>query len=128
MTDTKKVILCPACGNLMSKIYMPEEGLDLDFCNDGCGGIFFDSQELEKFDKPTDNAEEIINIANNTFFNPVNDKIDRICPACGINMVKEYIEKADITIDICNFCGGKFLDNGEFQKIRDLKKITTLLS
>ena len=128
MADTKKVILCPACGSLMAKIYMPEKGLDLDFCNESCGGIFFDNRELEHFDTPTSNADEILDIAMNTFFNPVNDDIIRTCPSCGTTMEKEYIPEAEITIDICHICGGKFLDNGEFQKIRDLKKITTLLS
>ena len=121
MADTKKVIICPACGELMSKIYMPKENLDLDFCVNGCGGIFFDGKELEQFDEPTDNAVELLELAVSKFYKKVDDSIDRICPACGERMVKNKASDIDPIIDTCLSCGAKFLDNGEFKKIRDYK-------
>lgn len=126
MSDTKKLILCPACGEIMAKTYMPDAGLDLDFCDEGCGGIFFDNGELEQFDNPSKNADEILEVSETKFFNPVDTNITRKCPVCDIPMQKAKI--SDFEIDICPQCNGKFLDNGEFKKIRDLKELKTLLS
>lgn len=67
MVDTKKVILCPACGNTMSKIFLPDKNIDVDFCDD-CGGLFFDCGELESFDKNTQNSVDFIEMAHSKFF------------------------------------------------------------
>ena len=36
-------------------------------------------------------------------------------------MVKMGAADGTVQIDVCNTCGGKFLDNGELQKIRKYK-------
>ena len=51
MTDTKNQINCPACGKEMKKIYLPNEKINIDICLDGCGGIFFDNREFDKFNE-----------------------------------------------------------------------------
>ena len=51
MHDTLEQIECPACGKIMQKIPMSESGTMIDICLDGCGGIFFDGQELKHFDE-----------------------------------------------------------------------------
>ena len=39
------------------------------------------------------------------------------CPACGEEMEKVYVERAQCFIDVCtNGCGGIFFDNREFKK------------
>lgn len=39
------------------------------------------------------------------------------CPACGKEMEKIFIERANCNIDVCtNGCGGIFFDNREFKK------------
>ena len=51
MADTLQKIKCPACGREMEKVFIPSEGINLDICTQGCGGIFFDNRELDKFDE-----------------------------------------------------------------------------
>ena len=50
MADNLELIECPACGKKMHKIYMPSAGVNLDVCVDGCGCIYFDNREFNKFD------------------------------------------------------------------------------
>ena len=70
MSDNKEVITCPACGNYMQKIFMPEAGVNIDICLDGCGGILFDNREFQKFDEPHEKIDEILAaIKDKTFIN-----------------------------------------------------------
>ncbi len=119
MTDNKNDILCPACGKPMTKLNMSEAGVDIDICLDGCGGIYFDNRELEKFDEAHENIDEIIQAIKNKHFNSVDDKKIRTCPVCDSNMSKFGAANGEVEIDVCNNCGGKFLDNGELNKIRE---------
>ena len=66
--DTLETIKCPACGKDMEKIFIKSEGINIDICTKGCGGIFFDNREFKKFDEQHENLDEIIQAAeNNTF-------------------------------------------------------------
>ena len=49
--DTIDIIKCPACGKEMEKVFIPSEGINIDICTDGCGGIFFDNREFDKFNE-----------------------------------------------------------------------------
>ena len=42
-------------------------------------------------------------------------------PVCGSSMVKMGAAEGTVQIDVCQTCGGKFLDDGELQKIRKYK-------
>ena len=119
MTDTKDAINCPACDKVMTKIYIPEENINIDICLDGCGGIFLDNRELKKFDNPDSNIDKILEAVRDKEFEPVDEQEVRICPVCKVPMVKQGSGKGDIKIDVCNTCGAKFLDNGELQAIRE---------
>ncbi len=121
MTDTKFQVKCPACGNEMLKIYIPSEKIYVDICTDGCGGIFFDNRELDKFDDACEDYTEIAEALKSMGYVKIDDSVTRICPACGAKMVKNG-EVGGVIIDVCNICGGKFLDNGELEKIRAAEK------
>lgn len=119
MADTKEIINCPACGKPMAKIPVPAANINLDICLDGCGGIFFDNREFKKFDEQAESIDEITNAIIGKTFAPVDGNADRTCPVCGMKMVKNFASSLhEIQIDECYGCGGKFLDNGELQKIR----------
>ena len=128
MADTKRVILCPACGAVMTKIYVPEANIDIDFCIDGCGGIFFDNRELDTVKDLDKTAEEIIELAHSKFYNAVDESLTRYCPVCHVPMRKYMVDFSDLEIDTCDSCGGKFLDNQEFQKVCDFDSLTSLWS
>lgn len=119
MADNKITLDCPACGKEMKKIYMEEAGVNIDICIDGCGGIFFDNRELEKFDEKHENIDEILNAIEGKHFQPVEDKEVRFCPVCEAPMTKMGAANGEVQIDVCHQCNGKFLDNGELQKIRE---------
>lgn len=121
MSDTKEEIFCPACKTKMTKI-KTSIGINVDVCSEGCGGIWFDNRELEKFDENSENIDDIQKVLyGKTFLNVDKDNV-RYCPVCNAKMVKHQPSKdCEIEIDECYSCGGKFLDYGELDKIRASK-------
>ena len=119
MADNKEIIKCPACGEDMVKVLIPDLNIYVDICLNGCGGMLFDNRELEKIDEPHENIDDILTAIKEKSFKEVDIKKTRICPLCDIPMVK-LGEQTDVEIDVCNMCGAKFLDNGELQKLRAL--------
>lgn len=119
MADNLNDINCPACGKKMVKVFMPEQGVNLDVCADGCGGIYFDNREFSKFDKPNENISPLLELLKDKQFQSVDTSLIRICPTCGANMVKNFTNlEHEIEVDECYSCGGKFLDYDEINKIR----------
>lgn len=117
--DTLDIIKCPACGKEMEKVFIPSEGINIDICTNGCGGIFFDNREFDKFNEEHEDISLIEEKLKDKTFDPVDDDAERICPACSGKMVKNTTSTDGvIKVDDCYICGGKFLDFGELQKIR----------
>lgn len=120
MADTFKIIKCPACQKKMHKIFIPQHGINLDICLDGCGGIYFDNREFKYFDEQHENIDRITEVLKDKTFIKVDESLPRVCPVCGAKMVKNFSSiKREIQIDDCYSCGGKFLDNGELIKFRE---------
>ncbi len=119
MADNKEELLCPACGGKMTKIFVPEYNHYVDICLEGCGGIYFDNRELEHFDEQHESINEIYKIIKDKEFKKVEDDHKRKCPVCGAMMVQNSTSaNKTITIDCCYNCGGKFLDHGELEAMR----------
>ena len=119
MADNQDIINCPACGTKMEKVFVPEAGVYIDICLNGCGGMYFDNRELNKFDEKHENIDVLLESIKNKQFKYVDTTQKRICPVCKTPMVKHYMSvKREVEIDDCYGCGGKFLDFGELQKIR----------
>jgi len=120
MSDTLETLRCPACYKVMKKVFSPTEGVNIDICLDGCGGIWFDSREINYFNEQCENIDEIIEAIDGKEFVQVDQTNSRSCPVCGAKMAKTFSSvKKDIQLDECLGCGGKFLDNGELQAIRE---------
>lgn len=119
MTDTKENLTCPACGHSMKKVFVPSAGVNVDLCLEGCGGVFFDNRELDKFDEQTDDISAINGVLHGRDFEIVDKNKTRVCPVCHVPMVK-IGARSGVEIDSCNVCGGKFLDYGELEQIRSL--------
>jgi len=94
----------------------------VEVCQAGCGGIWFDNYELEKFDEPHESAgEELLDIERDESI--VVDRTKRLnCPKCdGIVMMRHFFcVKNEVEVDECPGCGGFWLDAGELGKIRSL--------
>ena len=119
MSDTHQQLKCPACNKDMTKVFIPKEGVNIDICLDGCGGMWFDSYEIKNFNEQNENIDEIIAAIEGKQFAKVDQTIRRFCPVCNTIMAKKNSSiNKDIQIDECLACGGKFLDNGELQAIR----------
>lgn len=117
--DTLETIKCPACGKEMEKVFIKSEGINIDICTEGCGGIFFDNREFDKFNEEHEDIAFLQGKLKGKNFEPVDDNAERICPACGGKMVKNTTSTdGGIKVDDCYICGGKFLDYGELEKIR----------
>lgn len=119
MADTLKTLKCPACGEEMEKVFIPSEGINLDICTKGCGGIFFDNREFKDFDEKDEDISKILEKIEGKDFKKVDTSADRFCPNCGAKMVKNHSSVHNtIEVDDCYGCGGKFLDRDELVKIR----------
>lgn len=119
MADTLKTLICPACGKEMEKVFIPKEGINIDICTQGCGGIYFDNREFKDFDEKDEDISIILEKLNNKEFTTVDQNAERHCPNCGAKMVKNHSSISHaVEIDECYNCGGKFLDREELVKIR----------
>lgn len=116
MTDTLKNINCPACGCEMTKVFIADKAINVDVCSNGCGGIYFDNQEIQEFNEENADLSEITDLVRGKNFPPADNSKVRICPSCGTKMAKTFV--FGIQIDTCYNCGGIFLDNGAFELVR----------
>ncbi len=119
MTDSLVTLICPACGKEMKKVYIKECDKVVDVCSQGCGGIFFDNQELKFFDEEDEMIDDIVGMLEGKYFSAVDSSETRICPVCNVPMVKNCTSgTSEVQIDECYTCGGKFLDYDELESIR----------
>lgn len=119
MTDNKKELRCPACGEVMKKVFMQDTKTNVDICVDGCGGIWFDLNEDKFYDEEHESIDEILNVYENKEYKQVNQQYDRYCPVCGAKLRKTYTSvKKEVQIDECLSCGGKFFDYKELEAMR----------
>ena len=109
---------CPRCNRSLEVVSVG--GVNVDVCQNGCGGIWFDLFELEKMDQPDESAGWLldnmrIDLALSVDYNKHID-----CPRCsGISMMRQsYHGNRSIMIDKCQSCGGTWLDFGELFAIR----------
>jgi uncharacterized protein len=119
---------CPKCEGTLNKVKLttrPEYGADIlsdseqtteievDQCL-SCHGIWFDIKGLEQY-----LAEKLI-LLNSPQAAPYKDlnKKDGLCPKCKQGMVKKPApKKAGFMVDVCEKCGGIWLDSSEIDKL-----------
>ena len=110
---------CPACENTLTRIC--ENNVELDVCNSGCGGIWFDQFELKKFDEPDEQISlDLLWLERNPSVS-VDHGARRDCPKCsGIVMMRHFFSaKHEVEVDECPSCGSYWLDAGELRSIRN---------
>ncbi len=110
---------CPSCGNELTQVVTG--GVTVDVCDGGCGGIWFDNFELQKFDEPNENADALLlNVVKDETVH-VEHNLRRYCPKCeDIVMMRHFFSpRREIEVDECPQCGGYWLDSGELATLRD---------
>jgi len=110
---------CPACSNPLEKVTV--EGITIDVCRTGCGGIWFDHLELKKVDEKHETAgQNIVDLKINPTVT-VDCSQRRNCPRCKTPVMRRHFmsEKREVAVDECPACGGIWLDWGELGQIRN---------
>ena len=109
---------CPVCNHPLKQLTV--SNVQVDACDGGCGGIWFDRFELSKFDEPHEHTgEELLNLKHDPQVVP--HQQTRIkCPKCpdAILMRHFFSVKRQVKVDICPSCAGTWLDAGELGTIR----------
>lgn len=111
---------CPACDRTLEQETVGD--VTVDICRSGCGGIWFDRFELQKFDEPHEEAgQQLLNTKTDSSI-----KIDRTkrlnCPTCdhAVMMRHFFSVKKEVEVDECPACAGIWLDVGELRHLRSL--------
>jgi len=109
---------CPACFNALKPLEVG--GVVVDACYGGCGGIWFDAFELQRFDEKRETAgEQLLHIPRDEQL-VIDFTRKRDCPRCeGIKLHRHFFSaKRRVQVDQCPNCGGYWLDAGELEQIR----------
>lgn len=108
---------CPACAATLETLSV--EGLAVDVCRSGCGGLWFDNFELHRVDEAHERlAEALLAIPAHPEVIELTNK--RPCPKCpDITMLQhKFSREKPVVVDECPNCGGLWLDGGELAEIR----------
>jgi Zn-finger nucleic acid-binding protein len=96
------------------------QGIQVDVCRGGCGGLWFDWLELKKVDEAHEEAGSALLEVERDPTRRVDTTQRRHCPRCGdVVMMRHFasVQRA-VEVDECPRCGGFFLDHGELNAIR----------
>jgi Zn-finger nucleic acid-binding protein len=108
---------CPACLNDLTEVQVG--GVNVDVCQGGCGGTWFDAFELQRLEKLAISAGgSILNIVRDPAVQ-VDPGRKRECPRCsGIKLKRHFFSaRRRVEVDHCPNCGGYWLDAGELAAI-----------
>ena len=111
---------CPRTGKELTAVTI--KGIEIEFST-GCGGVWFDNFELEKFDEINEEAGAVLAEHMKSFHVPLLNEGARLkCPKDTdvVMMRRFYSPKHQVEIDECPQCGGIWLDAEELSGIREL--------
>src|SRR5436190_8083560 len=105
---------CPACKNPLREKSAGD--MTLDTCYGGCGGIWFDANELERVSA---RAATTLHTIWQAPVNPAKLADPRMCPRCPDQALerKWFSDLKKVEIDQCPHCNGIWLDAGEFSRV-----------
>ncbi len=109
---------CPACQHKLDERTV--DGVTVDVCDGGCGGIWFDNYEIKKFDEPHESGgQDLLEVEKDPSIH-VDHTQRRQCPKCDdIVMMRHFSSvKHEVEVDECPGCGGVWLDHGELGHLR----------
>jgi Zn-finger nucleic acid-binding protein len=110
---------CPACDRELTGIQVG--AVEVDACQGGCGGVWFDAFELKKVDEQHEAAGEHLTQIERDPSLRVDAARKRDCPRCeGIKLKRHLFSRTSrVEMDHCPNCAGYWLDAGELEKIRE---------
>ncbi|MCP4291418.1 MAG: zf-TFIIB domain-containing protein [bacterium] len=95
--------------------------IEVDVCEGGCGGIWFDGHELKKVDEAHEAAgQHLLEVAYDPEVD-VDESQRRECPRCDSMIMMRHFSsiKREVEVDECPGCAGFFLDRGELNNLRN---------
>ena len=108
---------CSVCGKEMVQ---KNFGVNVDVCENGCKGMWFDRDELQMLDEKNDGLGAALENALRYPRSNAGNRGQIKCPTCSIPMhAHRYKRAREVNVDECYKCGGFFLDSGELTEIRD---------
>jgi Zn-finger nucleic acid-binding protein len=110
-------LVCPDCqGVLQPKMI---DAIEVDYCEEGCKGIWFDEGELYKVIKlPKGEIKENLKTEFKGAPGYVSENTKRQCPCCKVDMERYHWKaSSQIFLDFCPECYGFWLDKGELNAI-----------
>jgi hypothetical protein len=108
---------CPVC---KKEMVTENFGVDVDVCENGCKGIWFDHGKLEMLDQKNEGLGAALEAALRSPRNNEGKRGQIKCPKCSIPMHTHKFKRAqEVNVDECYKCGGFFLDSGELTEIRN---------
>ena len=108
---------CPACSN---NLKMWQVGaIEVDVCDEGCGGVWFDAFELQKAGRARETVAAKLNTVRRDEAVVVDLMAKRGCPRCeGVKLKRHFFSPTTkVHVDQCPSCGGYWLDYGELSLI-----------
>jgi Zn-finger nucleic acid-binding protein len=110
---------CPACKRVLKKIKVGSAALDI--CQGGCGGIWFDGDELDKVAKSAAVGKKVVAEITRTVELTVDEHRMLKCGHCrGVNLEQKLFSLGSgVIMDRCPKCAGVWLDFGELETIRE---------
>jgi uncharacterized protein len=108
---------CPACDHLLTESTLGSVAIDV--CEDGCGGIWFDANELKKVEEEHGDASSRIVQIRRAPASKLDATRARHCPRCPAQTLETRIPRlgSAIEFDCCPRCGGYWLDHGELETL-----------
>lgn len=108
-------LTCPNCNKIL--ITQQLHDTEIDYCENGCKGIWFDKGEIYKL-KHDKQLHKLLHKYEEKTQKDIDNESIRICPKCNIPLNKiNKPQNTNIYIDKCETCGGFWLDKGELDVI-----------
>lgn len=110
---------CPSCDHTLVESHAGD--IAVEICKSGCGGIWFDRDELFRFDEPHEfDVGLLLDIIEHRQIHKVDHDRLRHCPKCVHEpLVRQFFDiNNEVEFDQCWSCAGVWLDPGEIDTIR----------
>lgn len=110
---------CPACALGLEEKQLGI--LSLHVCLKGCGGIWFDTLEMDQVDQETEAVSELVFSARPAGGMTVDPLGARGCPRCEGVQLKRVLLSPGSQVHVCECpsCDGCWLDERELAKLHD---------
>jgi Zn-finger nucleic acid-binding protein len=117
LASRRVTMQCPVC---KKEMVGENFGVNVEVCENGCKGIWFDRGELAMLDEKNEGLGAALEAALRYPRNNDGQRGQIDCPRCSIPLhTHRFARNEQVNVDECYQCGGFFLDSGELTEIRN---------